>query len=211
MEIKIKKPFGPSIAKAKIPKEILDKINNHVDEIVASKNKKTELDHGQKLAGDVSEEILLSEDFVRKSGWLDFLGKCVYQWIFYETNKKISKFELIGSWVVRQFQNEYNPIHWHNGHVSGVGYLKLPKTFGNWKQNKTNKIYQGGQLDLIHGSKMFLSESRFKIKPELNDLYLFPNYLMHTVYPFKNSENEERRSVSFNAIIDNNIYNVYSD
>jgi len=31
---------------------------------------------------------------------------------------------------------------------------------------------------------------------------------MHTVYPFKNS-NEERRSISFNAKIDNSIYNVY--
>ena len=40
---------------------------------------------------------------------------------------KITKFNLIDSWVVRQFKNEYNPIHWHSGHISGVGYLKVPK------------------------------------------------------------------------------------
>ena len=34
--------------------------------------------------------------------------------------------------------------------------------------------------------------------------------MMHVVYPFKNS-NEERRSISFNAYIDDKIYNVYTD
>ena len=34
--------------------------------------------------------------------------------------------------------------------------------------------------------------------------------MMHTVYPFSNSK-EERRSISFNARIDDEIYNVYGD
>jgi hypothetical protein len=33
--------------------------------------------------------------------------------------------------------------------------------------------------------------------------------MMHTVYPFAGSD-EERRSISFNASIDQNIYDVYS-
>ena len=32
--------------------------------------------------------------------------------------------------------------------------------------------------------------------------------MMHSVFPFKKSK-EERRSISFNANIDNEIYNVY--
>ena len=55
---------------------------------------------------------------------------------------------------------------------------------------------------------MFNSESVFDIEPKVGDFYFFPNYLMHTVYPFYES-NEERRSISFNARIDENIYNVY--
>jgi len=31
---------------------------------------------------------------------------------------------------------------------------------------------------------------------------------MHTVYPFHDTD-EERRSVSFNALIDEEIYNIY--
>ena len=68
--------------------------------------------------------------------------------------------------------------------------------------------YVGGRLQLIHGSRQFLSQSVVDIKPKVGDFYFFPNYLMHTVFPFKNS-NEERRSISFNAKIDDNLYNVY--
>ena len=55
---------------------------------------------------------------------------------------------------------------------------------------------------------MFLSDSCVKFKPEVGNFYFFPNYMMHTVYPFTGT-NEERRSISFNAYIDENIYNVY--
>ena len=49
-----------------------------------------------------------------------------------------------------------------------------------------------------------------KFKPEVGNFYFFPNYMMHTVYPFDNS-NEERRSISFNARIDSNIFDVYGN
>ena len=48
---------------------------------------------------------------------------------------------------------------------------------------------------------MFLSHSTLNIKPVVGDFYFFPNYLMHSVFPFKNTL-EERRSISFNAKID---------
>ena len=27
---------------------------------------------------------------------------------------------MIASWIVRQFKNDYNPIHYHSGQISGV-------------------------------------------------------------------------------------------
>ena len=41
---------------------------------------------------------------------------------------------------------------------------------------------------------MFLCHSTLDLKPEVGDFYFFPNYLMHTVFPFKDT-NEERRSI----------------
>ena len=122
--------------------------------------------------------------------------------------KKITKFQLVNSWIVRQFENEYNPTHWHGGHISGAGFLKIPKTLGKHVQEKQNREYRGGNLQLIHGSRMFLCHSTMNIIPKVGDFYFFPNYLMHTVFPFKNTK-DERRSISFNAYIDNDIYNVY--
>ena len=208
MEIEIAKPFGPSVVKVKIPKKIVDDLNDYIDKIILDNEKKKQLDHGKKLVGDVTQEFKLESEFVKKCGWLDFLARCVHEWIKIELNQKITKFNLLDSWIVRQFKNEYNPIHWHGGHISGAGFLKVPNTFGNYVQEKDDKDYFGGTLNLIHGNRQFASNSKYTIRPEVGDFYFFPHYLMHTVYPFKGTE-DERRSISFNAIIDQNIYDVY--
>jgi hypothetical protein len=55
------------------------------------------------------------------------------------------------------------------------------------------------QLTFINGQRGFLSKSIYNVSPKVRDLLIFPNYLMHTAYPF-NIEGE-RRSFSFNAKI----------
>ena len=203
-EFKLLKPFGPSVLKVKIPEKILIDLNKYIDNVVENNLKSNELDHGHKLIGDVTQEFKLDHEFSKKVGWLDFLVGCTSKWIEVALGRKIGKFEMQNSWVVRQFENEYNPVHHHSGHISGAGFLKLPNTFGEYVQKK-NIGYLGGTLNLIHGSQQFLSNSLYTIRPEVGDFYFFPNYLMHTVYPFKGTK-EERRSISFNAFIDTNIY-----
>ena len=207
INLKVIRPFGPTYAHAKIPNNIIEALNNYIDKIVKDKNKRDTLNFGESLVGDVTEEFLLEKEIAEKSGWLNFLGVCIQKWIDMELNKKITKLNVLDTWVVRQFKNEYNPTHWHNGHISGAGFLKVPNTFGKHTQKK-NKEYNGGSLQLINGSRMFLSPSVVTIKPKVGDFYFFPHYLMHTVFPFKDTK-EERRSISFNANIDENIYNVY--
>jgi hypothetical protein len=204
----ISRPFGPSILKVKIPKEIIYKLNDYIDKTIINNQKTNNLNLGNKLAGDVTQEFKLEREFMNECGWLNFLGKCIQKWIKISINKDITKFQLLESWVVRQFKNEYNPVHWHGGHVSGAGFLKVPNTFGNHIQEKEKVEYLGGTLNLIHGSRQFLSNSKLKIIPEVGDFYFFPHYLMHTVYPFKGTD-EERRSISFNGMIDENIFNVH--
>jgi len=208
IEYNLIKGFGPSILKVKIPNDIVNSLNSYIDNIVENKSKSKELNHGEKLVGDVTQEFKLEEQIMKESGWGNFLENCVSTWIDLELKKKISKFQLVNSWIVRQFENEYNPTHWHGGHISGAGFLKVPETLGKHVQEKQNREYRGGNLQLIHGSRMFLCHSTMNIVPKVGDFYFFPNYLMHTVFPFKNTK-DERRSISFNAYIDNDIYNVY--
>ena len=204
-DIEILQPFGPSIAKVSIPKEIINSMNNYVDEILKDNKKSEILDGGYKLAGNVTQEFRLEGDFMKKIKWIDFLALSVQDWLLKKTEKKIKKFDLIASWVVRQFKNEYNPVHFHGGHVSGVGYLKVPDNMGETVQK--DKKNRNGNLVLIHGSSQFLSKSILTIQPKVGDFYFFPNYVMHTVYPFADTE-EERRSVSFNAYLDKDIIGI---
>ena len=199
-------PFGPSIAKVKIPDKIIKLLNNHVDKIRNNEKLSEKFDAGKTLIGNVKQEIFLSKEIIEESGWLSFLANSTRAWIKFCLGKNITKFNINNSWVVRQFSNEYNPIHWHSGHISGAGFLKLPPTFGKTFQNE--KKNSNGRLVLIHGSKSFMSDSKYEIIPEVGDFYIFPHYLMHAVYPFKDTD-EERRSISFNAVIDEESFNVF--
>ncbi len=207
--IKFLRPFGPAIAKVTIPKEIIDKLNKYFDTIISDPKKSIEQDHGKNLVGNVTKEIKLEYKFIAECGWLEFLGRATREYVeFGSMGKKVTKFNLIDSWIVSQFKNEYNPTHWHSGHISGAGYLKVPKNLGKTFQESKVRNHNGS-LQLIHGSKQFLSPSLHTIKPIVGDFYLFPNYLMHTVFPFTGTD-DERRCISFNAFIDEEIYDVYS-
>ena len=199
MEFQILRPFGPSIVKLKIPTNIIYDMNKYVDEVVKSDKKSKKLDFGPNLAGNVQQEIFLEIEFMKKIRWAEFLGNSCARWIAYEKNTKLTGFEIIRSWVVRQFKNDYNPIHFHTGHVSGVGYLKVPKNLGETTQKGKNNV--NGKLVLVDGSKKLFSNPIFVITPKVGDFYLFPNYLLHAVYPFSDTD-DERRSVSFNAKLD---------
>jgi len=193
--MKIQSPFGPKIAIIKIPKKIVMKINNEVDNILKDKSKIKKSDYSKKLVGEVKQELELSKNFVNKY-LIRFLKINVKNFIKQSSKKNIKNIQLKNLWVVRQFKNEYNPIHYHSGSISGVGYLKMPKNLNKGKKkSKTN-----GTIDFIHGSRSLLNKSIFNHKPKVGDMIIFPNYLMHTAYPF--NVDGERRSFSFNLEID---------
>ena len=109
-----------------MPEELVKKINEYTDKKSKEKIEGGKLDAGHDLAGNVTQEIYLDQKFMEESGFGKFLLGEVSNWISQTKNKNIKKFQITGSWIVRQFQNEYNPIHMHSGHISGVGYTKVP-------------------------------------------------------------------------------------
>ena len=201
--MKIISPFGPKIAKLKFSDSIIKKINSEVDSIINKKSLLKKLDYSKKLVGQVKQEFQLPKPFVKKN-LEKVISDAVKKYISQTLGKKVTKISIKSFWVVRQFTNEYNPVHYHDGHISGVGYLIIPKS--EKKTKKKSSIY--GSIDFINGNKMFLSESIHNHTPKVGDVILFPNYLMHTAYP--TLAEGERRSFSFNAVIDKNIANVFS-
>lgn len=198
------KPFSPLIVITKIPNNIIDKLNNFFDNHLNDEYA-NQFNAGKKLVGNVTQELDLNNKILIGSGWKEFLFFCITQYVHHSTQMITKQIELHGTWIVRQYCNEYNPVHWHTGHISGAGYLKVPNTMGKSFQLVKEKNLNGN-IQLIHGSKSFLSSCVYNHEPKLGDFILFPSYLMHQVYPFYGT-NEERRSISFNASIDQDIYN----
>jgi len=201
-QLKVLTPFGPRIARLKFPQSVIKKINLEVDRIVKQKKLIKKYDYSKNLVGQVKQEIQLPSIFIKKNIY-KYISNSIKEYVKVSTGKFTKKVKIINFWIVRQYAHEYNPVHYHDGHVSGVGYLKLPNLLNKDKK----KLKTNGSIDFINGSKMFLSNSVFNHNPKVGDAILFPNYLMHTAYPF--SVEGERRSFSFNVEIDRNIANVF--
>jgi len=175
-------------------------MNAYIESIITDQEKVKSLDHGARLAGNVHQEILLEPEFMQHIRWVEYMGLVCDEWLKCTRNRELKGINMIHSWIVRQFKNEYNPVHHHSGHISGVGYLKVPQNMGSSNQDG-KPGNPNGKLVFIHGSPNVFCESTLEIQPEVGDFYLFPSYLQHAVYPFSGTD-EERRSVSFNAVMD---------
>ena len=203
-KINIISPFGPKLAKIKLSKKVVNDINQEVERIILNEKKSKKKDYSKKLVGEVYQEIELSKNFINKK-LKKFIHEKVKNYLKSTINKSTDKISIKNFWVVRQFKNEYNPVHYHDGNISGVGYLKIPKNLNfSKKKKKTN-----GTIDFINGSRMFLNKSIYNHVPKVGDLILFPNYLMHTAYPFV--VDGERRSFSFNVELDKKVADVFHD
>ena len=186
--------FGPTIGESKLSKKIIQNINEYVDGITISKRN----DYSSKLASQIKNEIKLSSIFIKKNISKELI-KNIRDYLLKSDIKKIKEIKIINVWVVKQLKNEYNPIHYHHGQLSGVGYLKIPKNMNQNNKVKNKMIKTNGTIDFINGQSSFLSKSIYNLNPKVGDLMLFPNYLMHTAYPF--NIDDERRSFSFNVKI----------
>ena len=186
--------FGPTLGKSKLSKKIVREMNDQVDKTTITKKN----DYSSKLASQIKNEVKFTKSFINKNLSKELI-KNIKNYLEQSGVKNIKEIKIINLWTVRQFKNEYNPIHYHDGQLSGVGYLKIPKNMNQNKMVKNKKIKTNGTIDFINGQRGFLSKSIYNLNPKLGDLILFPNYLMHTAYPF--NIDGERRSFSFNVKI----------
>tara|TARA_B100001142_G_scaffold182240_1_gene181785 strand:- start:331 stop:921 length:591 start_codon:yes stop_codon:yes gene_type:complete len=186
--------FGPTIGKGKLSRKFIDIINTQIDKSTITKKN----DYSSKLASQIKNELKLPNSFIKKNLSTELI-KNIKNYLKTSEIEKIKEIKIINLWVVKQLKNEYNPIHYHDGQLSGVGYLKIPKNMNQNKTIKNKKTKTNGTIDFINGQRGFLSKSIYNLNPKVGDLLLFPNYLMHTAYPF--NIDAERRSFSFNVKI----------
>ena len=108
--------FGPTIGKGKLSRRFINIINSQIEKSILSKKN----DYSSKLASQIKTEIKLSNSFVEKKLSKELI-KNIKNYLNDSEIGKIKEIKIINLWVVKQFKNEYNPIHYHNGQISGVG------------------------------------------------------------------------------------------
>ena len=209
--------LGTRIGKIIMPKEIVSDLISITDKSINSNE-----DFGYALAGQIKDEkVLTKKDLGPIWAWLEnevnLYIKTILKDIdinFKPRSASSENLEIDASiesmWTVSQVENEYNPVHYHgdvksfedlspNCQVSSVLYLKIPKR--STRKLKNKKSNPDGFIEFI--SQGFgttfqsLSSGSMKFKPIVGHLYIFPSWLLHTVYPFVGKG--ERRSISFNS------------
>ena len=141
------RPFGPFIVKSELPQELMDDYNEELEKIVKDKKKIKELDWSPHLVGKVKHELRVPENLRKKyDGYFEALVDAYVKKV--TDNPEGRPFKLGTAWYVRQFQNDFNPIHIHTYcSLSSVGYLKLPK--GIEKEFKSEENKRQGRPELV--------------------------------------------------------------
>lgn len=104
------------------------------------------------------------------------------------------------AWVVSQYAGDYNPVHSHESTISGIIYLKVPQGIEQTFHQEEPSL--DGTIQFIYGNYHRPSLQNFGprvILPKAGDMYVFPSYILHTVYPF--ACKGERRCIAFNMDI----------
>ena len=118
------------------------------------------------MASQIKNEIKISNNFIKKNLEKE-IKAYINKFLLKENIKNIKDIKILNLWVVSQFKGEYNPIHYHEGDLSGVGYLKLPKGMTNNKMVKNKKLKTNGTIDFINGQRGFLSKSIYNVSPKI--------------------------------------------
>ena len=192
----ILKPFGPSIGKFKVSKEIIKKLIKITDGM------STDISYA--LVGRIDEQLEYSSDSFKDyfSSKIKEYTKNVYEYQVEVMNKNTKPnvdIKLGGMWVNNQYENEYNPVHLHpdGSHLTSVLYLKVP--------NIPAENFPDGHLHIINNSQNLHNSGSMELTdyfvyPKVGDFYIFPSYLKHTAYPFKGKG--VRRSLVINSKIE---------
>ena len=199
-DIHLLAPIGPTMGYYRMPEELVNNLNDKMSDKLD--------DYSENLVGKVSAELAFDDDIIKiaQEGLGRFIG--MYQAYTDDRNSMGSKkmdnekynygLQVVSGWFVRQFENEYNPLHIHTGsRLSCVGYLKLPDGIEKeWEEDYKDHHPANGHIQFASGTPSGYTCTNFVVKPQVGDFYVFPSQLFHCVYPFYTKG--ERRSFSMN-------------
>lgn len=94
------------------------------------------------------------------------------------------------AWVNDQGPGDFVPIHKHSADISGVLYLMVPEA---------REPAPAGRIAFFEGRSAAFVREKLVFEPAVGAAFLFPSWLNHMVYPFR--EPGRRWAVSFNLMV----------
>ena len=205
------------VGKGQVPNDLLADLNNMCDELLANDETAS---YAPYLVGEIQngKQLAVNIEDIRFKGFRKLLKDSCNLYInhFFSFNGKSCPpyhLDINDVWTVHQYAGDYNPLHDHGSHsysaFSGFIHTKLPPKLKEKSENFTGaSIYNAqGTLDgitsLVWGDVGLRDMSIFKfpgteyIVPKEGVYYLFPLWLNHCVYPFR--EEGERRTIAYNV------------
>jgi hypothetical protein len=182
--------LGQSVLKYQVPLDVYNTINNIYE------SKYPELKPANKqLVGKIEKEhsLFFNGEDSSKMTKHNHLPFNVLQWFelkfkhYLDWNKTVGyKMHLNSIWVNNMFQNEYNPVHVHQGSMftglSSVMILKLPESYG--VEYSASDMPQNGKLQILGSSSGMFGNIDYQPNITERDFYIFPYDMRHCVYPF---------------------------
>jgi hypothetical protein len=205
------------LGKGKVPEDLLDDLNDMCEDLLADPDTPSyapflvgEIQKGRQLEVNIEDRRFRRMRKLLKDSCMIYIGQ-----YFSSVGRAIPPYHLKISdvWTVHQYSGDYNPLHDHGSNsysaFSGFIHTKLPP-----KLKKKSEGFVGssifnsqGTLDgitsLVWGDVGIRDHNIFKfpgteyIVPVEGVYYIFPLWLNHCVYPFR--EEGERRTISYNV------------
>ena len=95
------------------------------------------------------------------------------------------KYYLSKLWGNFQRPYDFNPPHSHGGALSFVIYIQIPEELRKENANYKGQSAGPGGITFTYGDTEFNSICHHSVFPEEGDMFIFPAWLKHWVYPFK--------------------------
>ena len=196
--------LGQSVLRLEVPLDIFNALNQIYETNFHKLHKAN-----KQLVGKIENEHSLFYDGVDsdKMKKHNMLPKNVLHWFssaykFYLDFNKVTDYQikLTSIWVNEMKDNEYNPIHVHQGDLftglSSVMILSLPSHYG--KEYSSEQSPLNGALQIMGNVNGQFANVDYTPNVKIRDFYIFPYDIRHCVYPF-NSTNQTRRTLAANC------------
>ena len=184
--------WGPCVVKTKVDQNTLD--------LFLSEGEASKEDASPELAGVLKKQFHYRNKRKFDQFFVKIFNLYTYVYSTWKSTKKAKPPTFFLEKLCINFQgpNEFNPPHSHGGALSFVIFLKIPIELRAENQNYKGLSAGPGGITFLYGDVEEYCITAQSLFPEEGDMYIFPAWVKHWVYPLKTDC--KRISVSGNVI-----------